>query len=749
MTDRRLFAIGPFRLDPVDRLLSRDGRPVPLTPKAIDTLLVLVNRRGRLVAKDDLLREVWPDTFVEENNLAQHISTLRRVLGEGLPDGPVIETVPRRGYRFVGPVVDVSEETVAPVAPVAPASAAVESPGEMAIAPQPARLRRLQAFWALALVAPLMLVLMAAWPPGTRPPAAAGAAPSSAPLTRIAILPFANYGAPGDNYFAAGMTEEITRRLAGLRGVAVPSSATITGYDRQGKSLRRIGADLGVDFVVEGAAQWDRSGPSPVVRITLKLIRVADDTTLWSQAYESTLSSVNMIQAEIAFQIAGALQVAIAAGERDRFEKRVTLDTDAYLAYLRGIAAVQLGPWDTANLVSARTNLEDAVARDPNFAVAWSWLARVYSLQHSAGAARTPETRTAAHRAARRAIALEPGLPDARLGLAHLLLEERDVDAARRELDLVGVSLPNSPERWRLIGLMEQSIGRWSESQAAYERAFELDPVSTAEFLGVHYLHLRDYTNARRYIDLAMAANRSGATVPAAWARFSADGDVAGARQVLEAALTARRTADARVRGLLARLEWFDGRYDRALELIGDMDDAGSWLPANFRFPASVASGQVYESMGRTAEAKASFASALAALERRRQAVPDDYQVEAAMGLAAAGLGLRDEAVRHARRAVDLLPVSRDAARGPLYLYLLAQVQSRTGDQRAALATLDTLFSIPGFYNEHWVRRDPWFAAFRAAPGFEAHVARWATRKGAHLVARGTTEHGLTRAQPD
>ena len=202
-----------------------------------------------------------------------------------------------------------------------------------------------------------------------------------------------------------------------------------------------------------------------------------------------------------------------------------------------------------------------------------------------------------------------------------------------------------------------------------------------------------------------------------------------GARQVLETALRARSLADARVLGLLARLEWFDGRYDRALDLIGSMDQAGSWMPPNFRFPAGVAAGQIYESMGRHDKARAGYAAAAAALEQRRQVTPDDYQIEAAMGLAMAGLGRRDEAVRHAKRSLELLP-NNDAALRPLYLYLLAQVESRTGDQAAALTTLETLFSVPGFYNEHWVRREPWFAALRADPAFESRVARWATRKG-------------------
>ena len=162
MTPRPILAIGPFRLDPVDRLLSRDGRPVSLTPKAIDTLLVLVERRGRLVAKEELLRAVWPDAFVEENNLAQHISTLRRVLGEGLPEGPVIETVPRRGYRFVGPVTELTD-VVAQDSTGTPSSIASTAP------PEPA-LRLRHTAWGLALVAPfvlVMLVLLAGWRPRT------------------------------------------------------------------------------------------------------------------------------------------------------------------------------------------------------------------------------------------------------------------------------------------------------------------------------------------------------------------------------------------------------------------------------------------------------------------------------------------------------------------------------------------------------------------------------------------------------
>jgi tetratricopeptide (TPR) repeat protein len=257
-----------------------------------------------------------------------------------------------------------------------------------------------------------------------------------------------------------------------------------------------------------------------------------------------------------------------------------------------------------------------------------------------------------------------------------------------------------------------------------------------AEGIAVHYLYLRQYPEAARFIAIAKAGNRTSAAVPEAWTRFSESGDVAAARRVLELAFRARSPADSRVRGLLERLEWFDGRHRRALELIEGMDSAGAWLPPDFRFPASVAAGQVYESMGRREDAAKSYAAAVADLLRRQRSAPEDYQIEAALGLAAAGLGRASEAVRHGERAVELLPVTRDAAAGPLYLYVLAQIHARLGQPAAAFATLDRMFSVPGFYNEHWVQRDPGFTSLRSDPAFRRYVDRWSSQKGDALLER-------------
>jgi len=406
-------------------------------------------------------------------------------------------------------------------------------------------------------------------------------------------------------------------------------------------------------------------------------------------------------------------------------------DSEAYLAYLRGVSAFQESQSDTSLQALARRELEFAVARDPQAALAWSWLAKVYWAQYGAGAQRLPEVRAAAYRAAEKAIALAPDLPDAHLAMARLLSGAGDDDGALHELELARRARPTL-EGIRTEAWMREGRGEWSQALSLWMKGFELEPAAIADLIGIHYLHLRDYPNAARYLAISRAANQSAATVPEAWLRFSHTGDIAGARDILEPALTLK-TPDARVRGLLARYEWFDGRYERALALIQQMDAAGAWLPANFRFPAAIAMGQVYESMGQQDRARESFATALKTLQAAETKLPNDAQIQAGIGLAAAGLRQADLAVRHGRRAVERPSGRRNAVTAPVFLYLLSTIHARLGQHAEAFATLDEMFAAASFYSERWVERDPWFASLRSDPAYAAHRDRWTRLKAGAL----------------
>ena len=583
---------------------------------------------------------------------------------------------------------------------------------------------------AIALLSVALVAAVILWTRGSRaaPPdasvAAAGGVGRPA-MSRIAVLPFTNLGSADDEFFAAGMTEEISSRLAGVSRLGVLSSTTVTQYDRQGKNVRQIGGDLGVDYIVEGTVRWAGGGQGSRVLISPKLVRVADDTAIWSDRYETPLSDVFKVQSEIAYRITGALQVALEARERRAFDARPTSNDEAYLEYLRGMAAFQHGTSNTNRQFQARTHLERAVAIDSRFALAWSLLSEVLASQYGTGARRTPETLESGRGAARRALDLEPGLPEAHLAQARMLLLDGADDRALSELEVARAGRPNSPSLFRMLSVIERRRGNWAASLSALTRGFEIDPATFSEYLAAHYLFQRDYPEAFRFIGIARTANSTSIAVPEAWALFCAHQDIAGARRGLGPVLTQGSPPDARALGLLARLEFIDGRHDRALEIIRDMDAAGAWLPPDFRFPAALAEAQVYEAMNRRAEAIERYRAAAATLETRRRETPNDHKTDAALGLAYAGLGRAADAVSHGERAVALLPISRDAWDGPLYVYLLAQIYARVGRPADAFAKLDELFKVPGFYNVTWIERDPGFVALRAQPKYRDHVARW------------------------
>jgi tetratricopeptide (TPR) repeat protein len=362
-------------------------------------------------------------------------------------------------------------------------------------------------------------------------------------------------------------------------------------------------------------------------------------------------------------------------------------------------------------------------------------LAQIYGARYRTALDRDPDMIAAAERAAQAAVTLDPTLPAGHLALANVFYSRRDHFRALATLDQAREALAGDATYWHLRGFIDQREGRWRDAEAALVKGFDLDAPATAEWLAVHYLHRRQYAEARRVLAVAQASSRTAAVVPDAWTRFSEGADVEGARAVLEAALRGRTPPDARVLGLLAQLEWFDGHADRALALIDRMDAPGAWLAPNFRFPSAIAAGDVLAGLGREAEARARYAEAVATLETRRRADPDDPKVVAALGLAYAGLGRADDAVRQAQRAVALLPRDRDAGEAPLYLYLLARVHARLGHLGEAMAVLDDMFGAPGFYNETWVARDPSFAALRADPAYASHLEQWTAQKGERLLA--------------
>src|SRR5690349_15046309 len=296
----QFYEFGPFRLDRAKRLLWRDGEVVSLSPKAFDTLLALIEKRGELLDKDTLMQTLWPDSFVEEANLTVKISQLRRALGELPHEHQYIVTVPGRGYRFVADVRTPGSEV-----------STVEVPAEDLTKPKPKRSRL-----ALVIAAAFLLiagVTVAIFFISNR--RSTVVANTSAPIRSIAVLPLQNLsGDPAQEYFADGMTESLISNLAQIHALKVISRTSVMRYKNTTKSLPEIARELNVDAVIEGAVQ--RSGGR--VRITAQLIQAPTDTHLWARNYERDQTDVLRLESEVAQAVADEIRIQLTAEERSR-----------------------------------------------------------------------------------------------------------------------------------------------------------------------------------------------------------------------------------------------------------------------------------------------------------------------------------------------------------------------------------------------------------------------------------------------
>src|SRR5579872_2562231 len=294
----RIYRCGPFEIDLEQRLLLRAGDSVPLTPKAFDTLAVLIARRGKVVEKAELLRLIWPDTFVEENNLTQNISALRKVFGEG----DYIETIPRRGYRFMKVVEDVSK-TGTPDA---------DAPPTLPGAPQ-GRARSLWIWGAVALAAVCAIAGLILYQNS-------GLRQSRNRVDSLVVLPFVNLTANPDNeYFSDGLTEELTDALAHLDGLRVVARTTAFQFKGKARDVRSIAQQLHVGTVLEGSVRRQDAK----LRITVQLNDARSGYHIWSQTYDRSEGDLFGIQADISGQVAHTIRpddhsVRAPAGSRDR-----------------------------------------------------------------------------------------------------------------------------------------------------------------------------------------------------------------------------------------------------------------------------------------------------------------------------------------------------------------------------------------------------------------------------------------------
>jgi len=529
-----IYEFGAFQLDPVKRLLRRlDGTPAPLTPRVFDTLLYMVEHHDSVLDKERIMEAVWPDSIVEENNLAQAISKLRQVFGETPGSHSYIVTVPGRGYRFVAEVNKRTESAASKpnleyaitkeaieqrsrqvsrreelVPPRTSEAAIVEQSGTLPGLADKSRWRWLAASFVTGAVIVVALFFIRQHAP--KPSSRNGSVPRTPILEKsVAVLPFDNLSDEKQNaYFAAGVQDEITSNLARIAELKVISRTSANLYKSGNpRNSREIGQQLGVAHLLEGSVQ--RIGNR--VRVNAQLIKAHSDTHVWAQTYDRDVSDFFAIQSEIAQAIAGQLYTKISPAEKRAIERRPTSDLTAFDFYTRARDLAVRAPFANTgkkDLLEASDLLNQAVARDSAFFLAYCQLAFTHDYLYFFGHDRTPARLALAEAAIQAAFRLRPDAGEAHLARAENLYRGYlDYDGALAELELARNTLPNDAHLFQLTGSIERRRGRWQESIRSLERSVDLDPrnIHTLQQIADSYEFLRRYAEAKSACDRALA----------------------------------------------------------------------------------------------------------------------------------------------------------------------------------------------------------------------------------------------------
>lgn len=446
-----------YRVDFERRLLLRGDEPVQLPAKALDALLALIQRRGKVVTKDELMKAVWPDAFVEEGNLSQSIHVLRRALGESIEEHRYIVTVPGLGYRFVADVREIPEIKDDP------------TPKPDPIAKQGYR--------------------FAAHVEGSSSP------PASSLRSRImlAVLPFEDMSSQeGQEYFSDGLTEEMITQLGRMNpdrlGVIARTSAM--HYKNCDKTVQEIGRELGVSYVLEGSVR--RAGRR--VRVTALLIRVADQTHLWSESYDRDLGNILALQSDLARAIADEIRIKLTPQERARLGSVRPVNPEAYEAYLKGRYHWSRG--SRGSLSKAIQYFNDAIRLDPSYAPAYTGLADAYSDLAAFNFQPPAEAFPKAKAAALKAIEIDSNLAEAHGALASVAWAyDWDSVGAEKGYEKAFELNPVSASTHLRYATYLANMGRFDGAISEVRRAHELDPLSPLVTATVGWV----YMLARRY----------------------------------------------------------------------------------------------------------------------------------------------------------------------------------------------------------------------------------------------------------
>ena len=491
-----------FEVDTVTGELRKHGLRIKLQEQPFQVLCLLLARPGELVTREELRKMLWPaDTFVDfDHGLNKTINKLREALSDDKERPRYIETLPRRGYRFIAPVM-----AAQPPSEPNGAQAVLAPQADPVVTGNPRRVHWMTPALVL-LLGGLALLASALWYRLARRQAHPAVTISAEPIRSLAVLPLQNLsGGHDQEYFADGMTDELITDLGQMSALRVISRTSVVQYKGTAKTLQQIGRELGADAIVEGAVF--RSGSR--VRITAQLIDVRTDHHLWAHAYERDLRDVLVLQDEVARDIANEIRVELTPQERGRLATPRPVNPDAHDAYTKGRSSLEGSNTDDG-VKTAIKYFQRAIELDPTYAAPYAGLAHAYSAQGFAYSVPPREAYPRAKAAAAKALALDENSAEAYASLCWIRVHfDWDWPAAGRDCTRALELDPNSVDAAARASDYYLLMGRTDEALVLLRRAVERDPLAAAAYtsLGWGYFFSRRYDDSIGAFQKALALN--------------------------------------------------------------------------------------------------------------------------------------------------------------------------------------------------------------------------------------------------
>jgi TolB-like protein/class 3 adenylate cyclase/Flp pilus assembly protein TadD len=568
--------------------------------------------------------------------------------------------------------------------------------------------------------------------PATR---AGAAAASSIPEKSIAVLPFENLSSDKENaFFADGVQDEILTDLAKVADLKVISRTSVMQYrNTAARNLREIAKQLGVAHVLEGSVQREANK----IRVNAQLIDARNDAHLWAHTYDRDLADVFAIQSQIAETIAEQLQARLSPSEKAAIAQAPTKDVVANDLYVRALALNDRvnDPGGKESLLQAVSLLEEAVRRDPNFVLAHCLLCETHLSLYWAGFDHTPARRDQALAALQAAERIQPDSGDvhAEKGL-YAYHGFRDYDRARVELELARKKLPNAANLYSSLGAVDRRQGRWDDAIRNYDRAVQLDPRNflVVEEAAFTYSGIGRNAEVARLLKQAIELSPRDyfARIQLAEIPFLEQADLRPLREQLNAFLKEGPEATSNAAQFFVLCALADRDRAAAAQALTFIPPEGTvFNNTNFLMPRDWYVGLVARTFGDTNQAQSAFAAARAGAAKTVQEQPNYAPAWSLLGMIDAGLGHKADAIAEGKRACELLPISKDALEGPIYVTNLALIYAWVGEKDRAFEQLAISAKYPIAISYGELKLDPTWDPLRDDPRFEKLVASKAPKK--------------------